>query len=374
MKKNIKRFVFFILLGTLPGGFLFSQAPERPYWFTLEQGKLLFREGQYGDALIAFEDARRQRETMFTRMEQDLIFVLSLPEVRRLGDSLSRVETYIQDRGYDQADKALRELYYRVPREELNNSAAAALEKTAELKGYPEAEFWLGECYRAEGELGVALRQYRKAYDLRALLQTPGADTEILYSIADIHRMRREYIEMEECYLKILELDYLWSEDSETFVKNAMTRTLENEGIDRFLTLYRYDNTVVEKAHRLLGFYYYYSGRYGRASEHLLFAFLIQNTVLIEEMLSRRFDYQFTETRALMTEISAQPVLSAYLSEVEYYKTIYYLGSSLYANGKLGPARNFWILLRGRAEAGEWRTRGEAQLRTPFVEKAVEMP
>jgi tetratricopeptide (TPR) repeat protein len=345
-----------------------------PYWFTLERGKFFFRNGDYGDALMSFEDARRERRGMYTRMEQDLITVLSIPEVRRFGDSLDRIETYISERYHVEAAAALEELYYRVPKAHLENSATRALGELGRLKEYPEAEYWIGETYRVEGELGVALGQYQKAYEQRMFLENPGFDVEILYKIVDILKVRQEYAEMERQAVEILAEDSLWFQDSGVLTRNAMARVLENEGINRFLTLYRYNNAVVERAHRLLGFYYYASGRYGRAAEHLEFAFLIQNTILLEEIIRNQYDFTFTTMNALIQEVMRRSVLAGYIEDVEYYKTIYYLGAALYGDGKLVPARLFWTFLSGRPEAGEWNGRAQSQLKSPFVEKVQEMP
>jgi tetratricopeptide (TPR) repeat protein len=373
----------FLLVFCLWGCLVFSQVPvSRPWWYTLEQGKRAFRDGAYGDALLAFEDARRQRQAQFTRMERDFIDLLSIPEVRRLGDSLDRVETYIAGRNYAGAATALGELYYRVPRERLNNSAAEALAALGSLKDYPEAEYWIGETYRAEGELGVALSQFQKAYSQRKLLENPGFEVELLYKIADIRKVRQEYTEMERTLLDIITgpnaegapRDSLWTSGDASFAKNALSRTLENDGVDRFLILYRYNNTPVERAHRLLGYYYYAVGRHNQAKEHLMFAFLIQNTVLLEEAIRSRYDYAFTDLEALLEHIRRNSLLAAYLESVDYYKTAYYLGTSLFATGKLTSARPFWTFLSGRRDAGEWQGRAQTQLRSPFVERAIEMP
>jgi tetratricopeptide (TPR) repeat protein len=347
---------------------------ERPYWFVLERGKQHFRNGDYGRALIAFEDARNQRRAMYTRMEQDMIAVLSIAEVRRLGDALDLVEKYIAERGRIDAARALEELYYRVPRESLENSALRTLEEFDRLKAYPEAEYWIGETYRTEGEPGIALRQFRKAYEQRSFLETPGFDTDILYKIADIHRIRQEYTLMERNLLEILTKDSLWSQDSSTFVRSAMTRTVENDGIDRFLTLYRYDNPVTLRAHRLLGFYYSSSGRHSRAVEHLMFAFLIQNSIFIDDIIRSQYDYTFTTLNNLLDEVMRRPALASYFEGTEYYKTLYYLGTSFFGSGKLNAARYFWTACAGRQDAGEWRARSQAQLRSPFIEPAVELP
>jgi tetratricopeptide (TPR) repeat protein len=373
----------FLSLFILCGNLIFAQTNPavRPWWYTLEQGKLSFRDGAYGDALLAFEDARRQRQAEFTRMEQELINVLSIPAVRRLGDSLDRVEAYISERNYPDAAAALGELYYRIPRESLNNSAVQALAALGSLKDYPEAEYWIGETYRAEGELGVALSQFQKAWAQWKLLENPGFEVELLYKIADLHKIRQEYTQMERTLLDILRepaaggkpRDSLWAGDS-SFVKNALSRTLENEGITRFLTLYRYNNTSVEAAHRLLGFYYYATGRHSQAKEHLMFAFLIQNTVLLEEMIRQQYDFTFTGLEELMAGLRRNSLLTAYIEDLDYYRTAYYLGTSLFAGGNLAAARPFWVFLSGQNRAGEWRGRAETQLRSPYVEGAIEMP
>jgi tetratricopeptide (TPR) repeat protein len=374
---NLKKGIFYGLF------FLFMAFPEivdaqmdaeRPYWFILERGKLYFRNGAYGDALLAFEDARTQRRAMYSRMEQDMISLLSIPEVRRLGDSLDRVETYIAERNRINAARALEELYYRVSRAALEGSALNALSHLKRLQDYPEAEYWIGETYRVEGELGIALGQYQKAYEQRELLENQGFAVEILYRIADIHRVRQEYTEMAAALERILAEDPLWSQDSETFVRRAMSRTLENDGIDRFLTLYRHNNSIVLRAHELLGFYYYTTARHNRAVEHLLFAFLIMNTVLIEDLTREQFDYSFTTLDALLTGALRRPERAAYMEQVEYFRAMYYLGTSFFGSGKLSVARDFWRLITRRPEAGPWRGRAETQIRSPFVEQALERP
>jgi tetratricopeptide (TPR) repeat protein len=365
-------------MGLFAGALLgpaFGQAGESsPYWHTLEQGKHYFRSGDYGEALVAFEGARDQRRALYSRMEQDLIDLLSMPEARRLGDSLDLIESYIAERGYLDAAAALAELYYRVPKDSLGNSAQAALAALGRLKDFPDAEYWIGEAYRVEGEHGIALKQYERAYEQRALLESPGFDLEILYKIADLHRMRQEYTAMEERLLEILMRDTLWQEDTSSFIRTAMVRTLENEGVGRFLTLYRYNNQDVERAHRILGLYYHALGRHNRGVEHLLFAFLIQNSVMLDEIIRTEFDFAFSSLEALMAQTLRRKVLQAYMEEVEYYKTIYYLGTSLNGSGKLQPARDLWYFLSRRNDSWEWGARSTAQLRSPFLEQAVEMP
>ena len=376
-----RKFLFGCCLVFLAAGLAFAQTAEKPWWYMLEQGKLYFRSGSYGNALIAFEDARRGRFDQFSKFEEDFIRVLSKPEVRRLGDVLDFVETYIAQNKEQEAAAALAGLYHILPKESFKGSVKRALDGMNRLKAYPDAEFWIAETYRAEGELSLAFRQYQKAREGRELLQDPEIDAEILYQIVNIHRLRREYQEMEKAALEIVEgknylgvpRDNLWSGGSSGQMRAAMMRILGNEGVGRFLSLYRYNNTVTEKAHRLLGFFCYASNRYFPAAEHLMFAFLIQNTVLLDDAIRREFDYSFTTLEDLMNFSSRKPELESFLQETEYYRTIHYLASALYATGKTKPAMELWSFLAGSKNAGEWGERARRN-RTPVIEKAIEMP
>jgi len=373
-----KKFFLWFILVILVLGMAFSQQVDRPWWYTLEEGKFLYRSGIYGDALIAFEDARRSRLDQFTRMEQDFILFLSAPDVRRLGDSLDFIERYIADRKDATAAAVLANVYHHVPKESLKGSVKRVLEELDRLKSYPEAEYWLGETYRAEGELALALRQYQRAWEVRDLLEVPAFDVEILYKITDIHRMRREYQEMERRANEIIESagpsgnprDELWAGNQ---LRAAMARILENEGINRFLTLYRHNDTTTGKAHRLLGFFCYASNRYSLAAEHLEFAFLMQNTVLIDEAIRREYDFRFSTLENLMYFFRSRPDIHAFLEETEYYRTAYYLASALYATGKTKPARELWAFLAGSGNAGEWGNRARRNP-SPFLDRAIEMP
>jgi tetratricopeptide (TPR) repeat protein len=393
-KKN-KIFFVLLLFFSMP---IFAQQAI-PWWLSLEYGKQRFRNGEYGAALILFEDARRDRRAMYEQMERDFINFLSLNEVRRIGDSLDRIERYSYDRYFTAASAALEELYFRVPKSSFNNSALAALEAFDRLKNFPEAEFWIGEVFRVEGELPLALSQYRRAYSMRDTLEDPGFSTTILYKIADVHRIRQEYNEMERTLLTIInEFDVLWSnaasadasrisgnasasnetrlpymQASASFARAGMTRILQEQGIGRFLEMYRYNNGVVEEAHRQLGFYYVVRGRAG-AQPHLMFSFLIQNTTIIEELRRRRFDFVFTDLQSLMEEVNSNELLLSYIDEVEYFKTAYYLGAALFRNGHRPVALSFWSFLATQPQAGEWHSRAIMQLQNPRVETIVERP
>ena len=408
----MRRLIFVLLLFAFFAP-LFAQPVAIPWWLSFEQGKQQFRVGDYGGALMLFEDSRRDRRAMYEQMERDFILLLSQREVRRIGDSLDKVEQFSRDSLYKAATAALDELYYRIPKESFDNSAKTALAAFNNLKDYPEAEYWIGEVYMVEGELPLALAQYRKAYSIisgRPPLSSedPECGITLQYKISAIHDTRQEYTDMIKIYESIINLsDSLWVNSNKaisaksnngsqntslpyeqayaSFEKSAMTKTLTEHGINRFLELYRYNNKSTEKAHRYLGYYYAVRGR-PSAEPHLMFAFLIQNTVIMEEVKHRQYDFTFTTQKdvrgennirslAELAEIANKnALLTAYMEEVEYYKTAYYLSLSLYRNGKPSVARAIWEFLAVVPQAGEWQSRAINQLRYPHFEPIVEMP
>lgn len=382
LRKNLRccrRFAVFFTLVCIFAPASFAQSPAMAraaadsWWLTMEQGKRFFRNGEYGQALRSFEAAREQRKNKYTRLERDFITLLSVHTVRKLKDDLALIELYIQKEYRTAAAGALEELYYRVPRERLDNSASRALTELGRLKEYPEAEYWIGETYRMEGEYGIALRQYIKAYDNRDLLEIPEFGIEILYNIAELHRLRGEDTDMEQKLLEVLKTDASWN--AESFARSAMTTSAANNGLDRFLVLFRSNNQKMEKAHRLLGFFYYASGRHSRAAEHLLFSFLIQNTLIIDEIKDERYDYRFTGLEALFADIAAstrqtRQKLENYMADSEYHKVLYHLANSMYADGKAARAREIWTFL-GEYGSGEWQGRSLRQLARPEIEPAA---
>jgi tetratricopeptide (TPR) repeat protein len=294
-----------------------------------------------------------------------------------LNDSLDRITVFAQERHYVAANNAFAELFFHIPREELHGSASASLDMFDSLKAYPEAEFWIGEVYRVEGSVSIAIKQYERALSMAAAdrLADPALETEMLFRLASFQKMNGNYNEMERRLRQVLEHDTLWSEDPSSFVKTAMQRTLENEGVDHFLAMYRYKNPVTEKAHRLLAEYLYQSGRHIRAAEHYLFAWLIAGSTVIEAYQSTLIaDFKFTSLSAVTADLARRPDITAYMDEAEYYKTAYYLGASLYGAGRQNAARNIWSYLAGEVNAREWRVRAQQQLRNPSIDPPIPLP
>lgn len=377
MKRKVSELLFFItLLHLINPLSLLAQVSEDPYWLVLEKGKQYFRNNEYGKALNAFEDAKRKRDAVYSKMQKDWIDFLSLNEVRALGDSLSKLELFLKDKPSKRISEIISEIKYQYKDTVIQDSSQKIISLIDQLRLYPEAEFWIGEVYRVEGEIKIALKQYERALSQQLAIENNGFTTLIRYKIAEMHYLLKDYLNYEKVLINILSSDTLWSADahSQSFIRTAMFKTLTEDGINRFLVLYRYDLTDVEQAHRKLGFYYYTTGRYDKAVEHLTYAFLIQNTLLIKEIQRREYGYIFSDYTQLLRNLNRYVDLEPFINDVDYYKTNYYLAAALFAVGQRSTAFSLWTILSKYDQAEEWQKRSQTQLKKPFIEPINQQP
>ena len=352
----------------------FSVSAQDQYWMLLEKGKNLFRDTLYGDALLYFEDAVRTRKDLFQKANENLIAALSFSELRAKADDLSAVEKLLREKKLEDAEKVLALVYKLVPRESFGNSVKAVLDKLKALQAYPEGEYWIGEVFRIEGETTIALAQYRKALNNKALFEIPDDARQLLYRMADLQSLRREYKAMEESLEGILADDELWSDPARSFTRTAMERTMMNDGLDRFLVLYRHHAPFAYRAHRDLGIYYYRTGRHDRASRHLMFAFLIASTIILDELRYTDNEYTFSTFSESLNAALKNEATRNYMVSNEFSMTMYYFGAAQFANGQRKTADELWRGIPASAENGEWRSRALRQLASPFVEPTTLVP
>ncbi|WP_304224441.1 hypothetical protein [Gracilinema caldarium] len=377
MKRRFSEILCFLALlqftNPLP---LLAQVSEDPYWLVLEKGKQYFRNSEYGKALNAFEDAKRKRDAVYSKMQKDWIDFLSLNEVRALGDSLGKLELFLKDKPNKRISDIISEIKYQYKDTVIQDSSQKIIGLIDQLRIYPEAEYWIGEVYRIEGELKIALKQYERSLSQQLAIENNGFTTVIRYKIAEMHYLLKDYLNYEKVLINILSSDTLWSADtrSQSFIRTAMFKTLTEDGINRFLVLYRYDLTDVEQAHRKLGFYYYATGRYDKAVEHLTYAFLIQNTLLIKEIQRREYGFIFSDYTQLLRNLERYVDLEPFIIDIDYYKTNYYLAAALFAVGQRSTAFSLWTILSKYEQAEEWQKRSQTQLKKPFIEPINQQP
>jgi hypothetical protein len=332
------------------------------YWLALEMGKYYFRAGDMGNALLSFEDARNERRQLFYHGETVLVNLLSIHEVRGLGDNLDYIVGYAKHASLIDVQEVLNQLYYCIPKESLNNSAQAALDAMRREQKYPEADYWIAELYRAEGEPKMAEDEYNAAWQARENLENPDFSYTILYRLAEVQEISENYNGFQKTLALALAGDPLWNQDPDGFTRRAMKSTLENAGIDRFVQMYRFTSPNTDQAHRMLGDYFVWNHDWAQAEEHLAMSFLYAASTVAEQVKKEHYDWEFTSMLGLMNDLARMPEARDYLRQVDFQKTVYNLGLALYNTGKVQSAAGCWQFLAQWQSESEYGRRARTML------------
>ena len=252
--------------------------------------------------------------------------------------------------------------------------ALQRFQKAISLSGtYPEGEFWIGRVFEAEGEYALAIEQYKKAYTDRQYLLISDDQFDIMYHLAAIHYHLKEYGSYEDDLEKIL------STQSRTPVLDrnlmpAMIATFKNRGIDRYFILYRAREEEKVGAFGDIGIFYYKTGRYTDATMNLLMAITIPVSVIVDYMRNDEPEYEYYEMGLFLEDTGKSETMTEYLVSSGFFRYLYYLGSSLYAEGEKSRAEEIWrIVSRNRMES-QYRSMAAAQLREPKIEPIIVYP
>ncbi len=232
---------------------------------------------------------------------------------------------------YQQAEKRFRERAYGQALELYGEALAAQ-------PALPEAQVGMARIYRTEGDFVLAERYYGMAITNAMQLVVPEDVYAIRLELADMYEMWGR----EESYRTQLEAivarDPVFSNPELAWQKDAMVRLLLDRGFNRVLVLYRLDFPQARAAHRLLGELYRSRGAHENAIEHLLFAAVEQGGRIVEAMIDRRFDYQFTTLDELFVEAAQHADVTAYIEASDFRATLSALAEALTSSGLDGAA------------------------------------
>lgn len=378
-------------------------AAESMVWVEFENGKRLFREREFGQALNAFRSAANERRRMFEDASRALSAALDSPQARRAeGSILALVDEYAKelflsselDQINAQAGSSLRlkidllrqrrltdrfrgfldalylTLDYRTF-DELGDSLDRLRAAAASLAMYPEAEFWMGRVFQAEGELRLAEIQYSRAWDMREAYEVADDRFTPLYALADLYRTRGDFLRMEEQYLEVVRQDPTASDPKNENLRTVMLNSLTRDGFDKFMSLYRTEGEFAVRAFDALGSFWYESGRQGKAVLYLGLAANRVMTKAIDAVREEEPSYAYSTLTELLGRISSRRDLEEYARTAELARLLFTLADALYANGARAPARDLWRALAAYPESGVWGTRAASQLRNPVVKVPV---
>jgi len=233
---------------------------------------------------------------------------------------------------------------------------------------FPEAELAVGDIYFEEGEIDLARTQYEKAYNLRSAFYIPDTRYDVLYKLADLYEVEELYNQMESSLGSIVDDDRRFAETSTYRLQTQVVKNYLDNGLDRILVLYSFEDSITARAHSKLGWFYYRTGRNTQAISHLLYSVIYRVTRMKTWLHDRDVDYQFTNLPDLLESIATTRDLASYADDTEFYKDLYYLAGATYADGYAQQAATLWRIISGSPLAGTYQGLSGKQLQKPAIE------
>ncbi|MGD9938570.1 MAG: hypothetical protein AB7T74_02085 [Clostridia bacterium] len=345
-------------------------ALDEPAWLSLERGKRLFNDKDFGEAYMAFELAVISRRETFQAAAERLEQVMESTTAQEAGDSIQRILEAFAAEEFILRDYAamvaasqgsLRRLLTTMMGQKISDShrafitvilqvleyrPASAMEDSISVLGklvgllarYPEAEYWKGRVFMVEGELGLAEFQFRRADEWRESLENPGERSTILYSLLDLYEARGDMVAWEET-IRILRADDQVEQDP--FLREAMISTLRNPGFDRFMLLYRIEPTGSLDANRRWSEFLLERGRINAD----LYAAVAVNMVLtraISMLKVRDPAYVWAGLDDFLAKAYLRSQVVAYLQEHDLNRMLLVLADALYVSSARQNALTLW--------------------------------
>ncbi|TVR01844.1 MAG: hypothetical protein EA403_09995 [Spirochaetaceae bacterium] len=220
---------------------------------------------------------------------------------------------------------------------------------------FPEADFWIGRVFQAEGSLDLALRHYEQALLESAHLDPPETQVLIRYQIAEVRRLRGEVGEFERILSEIAREEEEPRDVAITGRPQAHLRVLQNQGIDRLMVLYRLQEGFSHQARRELGVHLADTNRYDEGLPHLLTAAMKGLSTLVDDLRRSQYDYRWTELGTVIADAWDYAHLRDYIERVELFRTLYYLGLALETeHPDSDSAEAIWRALSVLPVADQW--------------------
>ena len=364
-----------------------------PSWLFFQAGVKLFEEKRLGESLASFQKAVNTRAALFDRASRDVATATTTKDAAKAKGSIASLvrllalhEMTVRD--YEEISAAaygsivaemglLRERSPSGPLRGLIDAMLLVVEErgfsrigdsidalrkaVADLCYYPEAEFWIGKIYLAEGETRLAELQMLHAYDMNGSLELGDDRFALLEALAGIYKTRGDLKDYELRLREIADASDLFA-GKDAYYRNAMERTLAAQGFDKFITLYRVHDTFATGAYSGLGFLYLEAGR----PLAVVYLAAAVNAVLTREIGAIKVDspgYAYAGLPDLVARILADKERARYAIDSGLWRDLLRLGDALAKTGNRETAREIWsAVAKAPGMADPWGKRAAEAL------------
>ncbi len=175
----------------------------------------------------------------------------------------------------------------------------------------PEAKYWIGKVYQAEGDYLLAEQRYEEALEDARFLYVPGTRWDIYYSLSEIYLNRREFDRYEQTLLSVFDNEMQRNSDI-IRREHSYVQVLKTDGLDKLLLLYRLKLSYSLEAASRLGRLYNSSELWKSSLIKNLYVMLTVFSAGIEELITIYPDFSFPVTMDEVWESDPEFLMDTY--------------------------------------------------------------
>ncbi|MGL4982167.1 MAG: tetratricopeptide repeat protein [Treponemataceae bacterium] len=341
--------------------FLFAQSRptgEQDQWKMMQFAQFAFDKKDYGTAIRYAEAAKKIKRDEISWSLHILNQALRPQEVRRQGDDLSEVIAIFHSRDSIDAIEVINNIMLKKTLEELDNSVAVLLKLLESSFNFPEVDFILGKIYIYEGEYELAKRYLTNAWEYAFLLDVPKQKIDVLYELAYLSHLTKDFDSFEKTLLLIVADDNLFSKDGKTsnFMSAVVKNILRGMSAQNFFSFYRHEAFQTLKAHFQLAEYYFELENFSLALQHSAMGSIIAFTRLFQVIHDRNNDFVLTDFDSFFKEVTQYSDILAWTSENEIWKGFYFFSQVLEKVEKTDMSHEFLLFLGKSCPEDYWRS------------------
>lgn len=375
-------------------------------WQRYEDGAQAFAAKRLDKALAAWQEAVTMRKARFESVVSSIDAAMAEPEAKNVRDSVSelvrrfgigefgsRAFGDLLSKAQGSMRREMEALHLMTRKkvvgdftdawlaveelrgaESIHDSLSSLRSLAAALRDYPEAEYGIGKVFFAEGELGLAELQYRRALDEAGILEVPDERDEIVLSLAEVAKAKGDLKSYEDRLSQALaEAPVFAATDSAAFLRTAMERALDIEGFDSLVRLYPLDDPRIVKPASLYGEFLLRSGR-SPAVQYLAFAADAAVTEAVKRIRAKDPGFSYPGLPALADRMAGDQDLSTWWNDAEVWKYLYYLGEALLADSRIDSGRSLLRHIADSRGSEAWGRAAALALARPAGSKPAVLP
>ena len=256
-----------------------------------------YENQEYGKALKFAEDAILYKKEQLKADYETISRSIAAREVKKAGDDIDNIIPVLTER--DEYD-VINLIQTYNSKGIFDNSISKVLEYIKNQEEYPEAQKLIGDIYKIEGEYQLAEEYYLKALENASVLDIPDDRYEIIYLLAELSRMQRNYDLMEIRLLNIIGKE---QNTRNMILAKSMRSTVSKNNaaaIEKYFTMYRAQDYFCLRAFYELAEYYLSINELDKAFNYSSVAVITGFTKVYNVVSKRDIDFEYENLPAFL--------------------------------------------------------------------------